>query len=262
MLDGTAAADTVRRAELELLRPYVQPRMRVLELGTGTGTGEQAAIVRAWGADVVGLEVDGRAAQCRAGIPVIEYDGYRIPLRSGCIDVVYSSCVLEHVEQLPALLAETLRVLRPGGRAIHLVPTPVWRFWSLVTHPLFAAREVIGFAARAVRHQPPVQPGVGVVAATIPAGIIPKIKRLHRLVVPSAHGVGGSAVSELVRWRRSEWRRVTAAAGLTVEATQPNRYFDTGNGTLPWLTPRTRRRIMMVLGSPCIAILSRREGGT
>lgn len=257
MLDGTPRADTVRRAELELLRPYVTPGKRVLELGTGTG--EQAAVIQSWGANVVGLEVEGRASQSRGEVPVIEYDGFRIPLRDGCVDVVYSSCVLEHVEQLHALLTETVRVLRPGGTSVHLVPTTVWRFWSLATHPVFAAREVKRFTDRTVRHQPPVQPGVGVVAATIPAGFVPKLKRVHRLVLPSAHGVQGNALSELTRWRRSEWQRATEAAGLFIETTVPNRYFYTGNGTLPRLTPRSRRRVTAVLGSPCTAIVSHKE---
>jgi SAM-dependent methyltransferase len=248
--------DTVRTAELELVRPYVVAGMTVLELGTATG--EQAAVMQAWGANVVGLEVDGRASRTPAGVTVLEYDGCKIPLRDGCVDVVYSSCVLEHVERLHDLLTDTVRVLRPGGRAIHLVPTPTWRFWSLVTHPLFAAREVLRFVARRLRHQPPVQHGVGVVAATIPNGLLPKLRRLPRLLVPSAHGVGASAVSELWTWRRREWWRATSDAGLVVESVRVNGYFYTGNGTAPWLTLRGRRAVSSVLGSPCVAIVSRK----
>lgn len=45
-------------------------------------------------------------------------DGRAVPLASSSVDVVVSSNVLEHVAQPERLLAEAVRVLRPGGVAI------------------------------------------------------------------------------------------------------------------------------------------------
>jgi SAM-dependent methyltransferase len=57
----------------------------------------------------------------------IEYlapsDASRTKLSDGCIDVVFSNSVLEHVEPetIDAIMRESRRILRPGGVAIHSV---------------------------------------------------------------------------------------------------------------------------------------------
>jgi len=50
-------------------------------------------------------------------------DASRLPLADGCLDLVYSTCVLEHVrkDDLAPILGETARVLAPGGLAYHIV---------------------------------------------------------------------------------------------------------------------------------------------
>lgn len=51
------------------------------------------------------------------------FDGQTLPLPTGCVDVVLSKSVLEHVraEQVEPLLADLHRVLAPGGVMIHIV---------------------------------------------------------------------------------------------------------------------------------------------
>lgn len=52
------------------------------------------------------------------------YDGQQLPLEDDSIDVVISQEVLEHVgdAQLESYYSEEVRVLRPGGLAVHSVP--------------------------------------------------------------------------------------------------------------------------------------------
>jgi SAM-dependent methyltransferase len=44
------------------------------------------------------------------------YDGTHLPLQAGTIDLVVSHEVFEHIQDVPAVLADMARVLRPGGR--------------------------------------------------------------------------------------------------------------------------------------------------
>jgi len=46
-----------------------------------------------------------------------------IPLRDGSIDLLVSRSVLEHLPDNAAFVAECNRVLKPGGRAVHVCPT-------------------------------------------------------------------------------------------------------------------------------------------
>ena len=96
---------------------------RVLDLGCGAG--RFVAALRDAGADPVGVEIaEAAATRARAtGVEVrlVEPDG-TLPFGHGEFDLVWCSEVLEHVPDALALLQETRRVLKPGGRALLTVP--------------------------------------------------------------------------------------------------------------------------------------------
>ena len=52
------------------------------------------------------------------GVTAVRGDVCRVPLASGCADVVTAGEILEHVTDLDAALAEACRLLRPGGTLV------------------------------------------------------------------------------------------------------------------------------------------------
>ena len=93
----------------------------VLDLGCGGGFLSEALVTR--GARVTGIDPAARAVEsarvhAEDGGLDIRYDvgvGEALPYPDASFDVVVSVDVLEHVESVPKVLAETARVLRPGG---------------------------------------------------------------------------------------------------------------------------------------------------
>ena len=81
----------------------------------GGGGGWFTAAFRALGAHCYLFEPD--AGELRAGAlaGAVLADGYRLPVRDGGADVVFSSNVLEHVPDPMGLIEEMIRVTRPGG---------------------------------------------------------------------------------------------------------------------------------------------------
>jgi demethylmenaquinone methyltransferase/2-methoxy-6-polyprenyl-1,4-benzoquinol methylase len=99
---------------------------RVLDLCTGTGDLAIAAVRRADGASVIGVDFAGEmirraAVKIRAGgwsrsIRLIRGDAAQIPLNGGCCDAATIGFGIRNVAEPHRALAELSRVLRRGGR--------------------------------------------------------------------------------------------------------------------------------------------------
>jgi arabinofuranan 3-O-arabinosyltransferase len=86
-------------------------------LDVGGGPGYFASEFRRAGATYVGLDpaVGDFAAGGAAVAGMVRGSGTALPVRSGAVDICYSSNVLEHVGDPEAMLDEMVRVTRPGG---------------------------------------------------------------------------------------------------------------------------------------------------
>jgi SAM-dependent methyltransferase len=105
-----------------LVRSYLTPQSRVLDLGCGRG-----GVVELFWRDVklaAGLDPDVPSlAEHRApGMPVLRGVGERLPFNAGSFDLVVCLWVLEHVKEPGLVLREVRRVLRPGGHFVFLTP--------------------------------------------------------------------------------------------------------------------------------------------
>lgn len=114
-----------------LVRRTVAPWPAGRALDVGCGMGGNTAVLRALGWQVVGLDsspVSVEAAAAR-GLPVVRSDARRLPFPDASFDLVLSTDAWEHVVEDGLVAAETARVLRPGGRALVLVPAGM-ELWS------------------------------------------------------------------------------------------------------------------------------------
>jgi ubiquinone/menaquinone biosynthesis C-methylase UbiE len=96
---------------------------RVLEVGCGTGVLTRQLAAHPSVGSVVGVDLAGslleRARELSVDQPQIEYlegDARDLPAAAGDFDVVVFDSTLSHVPDVEKALAETARVLRPGGR--------------------------------------------------------------------------------------------------------------------------------------------------
>jgi ubiquinone/menaquinone biosynthesis C-methylase UbiE len=115
-----------RRARIFVERGALLPGRRAMELGCGTGIFLEK--VARCGARIVGLDLSGdllSKARGRlagaANVALHRGNAEHLPYADSSFDAVYGSSVLHHLD-LERALAETFRVLRPGGRCVFTEP--------------------------------------------------------------------------------------------------------------------------------------------
>jgi SAM-dependent methyltransferase len=236
----------LRRAEIEFLVSHLFKGARILEIGAGTG--QQASDLAARGFDVVAIEkYDSRYASDRL-FPIVDYDGRNIPFDSNSFDIVFSSNVLEHVEDLAQINKEIRRVLRPGGYAVHIMPTHSWRFWTTLSALPTAFQYVWSLRTEIVPRRL-----FSTAEAYRLAGAWVRVAR--HLVAPLAqrrHGERGNIISELWLFRPNWWRKAFRENGFEIVSDEPMGLFYTGHMVFGqnW-SLKKRASVAPWLGSAC-----------
>lgn len=262
---STDFLQAIRLAELVQIRGVLKKvapaGAKILEIGAGTGW--QARELAASGYQVSAIDIP-TSNHGKARIwPIIDFDGRFIPFPDKCFDVVYSSNVLEHVEDIETLNSEIARVLRSEGTAIHYVPTSTWRMWSMVVfYPsLFRdvfrrVRSVLGTASAQVAAP------AGLSAAAASASQRSLLAKIIRRIVPHAHGAVGTCFSELWRFSRQSWSEFFSTSGWTITSYARNGLFLTGDMIFgPWLSVELRQRLSHTFGCTAhLYVLKRRLG--
>jgi SAM-dependent methyltransferase len=213
--------NVVRAAELENILAITSGlKGNVLEIGGGTGS--QAAALHRLGVNVTSIEMATSNYRYARVFPLVEYDGLHIPFEDEAFDTIFSSNVLEHVSRLDVLQAEMMRVLKPGGRAIHVMPSHTWRLWSILTHYIWLVQKSIPSAGgRVVESSSEAVPDLAQINRTAAS-------RVMRAIVPARHGERGNVLTELFYFRPNWLRHHFEEAGWIIEDVLPVPMFYTG----------------------------------
>ncbi|GAB1470297.1 hypothetical protein MASR2M66_11740 [Chloroflexota bacterium] len=125
-----------QKRRLSMIQKFAGERMQGKVLENGCGVGMYVEKMTALGADVIGLEYDfERACDAREhSEKIINAAGEFLPLPSSTFDLILSHEVIEHVQNDRSAIAEMIRVLKVGGRAVIFCPN---RGYPVETHGVF-----------------------------------------------------------------------------------------------------------------------------
>ncbi|MDE3039478.1 MAG: class I SAM-dependent methyltransferase [Nitrospirota bacterium] len=229
----------LREAEIGMVKSWLRPGLRVLEVGGGNGF--QASVLASWGCHVTSIDLPETSAAATY-YSVEPYDGQRFPFPDHAFDVVFSSNVLEHVPHLPVILKEITRVIKSDGVVVHILPSSAWRFWTSLAHYVHLARRV---GRRFFR------PDAG---SSESSSEVASPKRnwgvlLKRVFLDGPHGAYPNEFYELYAFSRFRWLNVFAAHGFLITSCFGNGLFYTGYAIFPRLSMGMRRELSRYLGS-------------
>ena len=242
---ATEFAHAMRAAELEQAISKLPSSGKLLELGAGDGW--QAHTLQQLGFDVTAIDVKAARPGTAQHFPVSLYDGRVLPFPDNSFDVIYSSNVLEHVVDFAQIQSELARVLRADGTAVHCVPSTVWRFWTTLSHPLYAARlawRLKGALSKPTSSNLALADSKKSIQNTSPLTLL-----LMGLVSPR-HGEQGSLLSEHWLFSRRGWNSRFEETGWHIDSVTPAHLFYTGNELFGLrMATRLRRGLASILGS-------------
>jgi SAM-dependent methyltransferase len=107
----------------ELIARLARPGEAIVDIACGTGSILRYLRGHGYG-NLHGLEISPYAVERLRGEGITMYQGKLpdLPMPDGHFDVVIASQILEHIIRRRRFMRETLRILKPGGRALIFVP--------------------------------------------------------------------------------------------------------------------------------------------
>ena len=239
---ATEATHRMRSFELNEIIQFLPKNAVTLEIGAGDGW--QAKQLSEHCANVYAVDVEHSHNSADLHFAVQLYDSQNLPFESHLFDVIYSSNVLEHVVDLEKLQSEMSRVLKPGGIAIHCVPSATWRLWTSLGHFIYIVKLVFKlFYLRFIRAEQ-------LEATSTRIKNTRWLSLLKLIFISPRHGERGSMLSEIILFSRRHWLTLFATSDWALLHYQPSRIFYTGNeifGT--WISVGARSKLSRILGS-------------
>jgi len=238
-LSGCSFLENIRRFEVERVRAFFEPAISVLEIGGADGC--QASVIASWGCSIRSLDIAERPEYEKTYYRVETYNGSHIPFPAAHFDILFSSNVLEHVRDIPSMLEEIHRVLKNDGVCIQILPSPAWRFWTMVTHYpsllMSAIREGRG-EAHPYNHPPEKSSHKRTLG-----------DKLKQAFFPPPHGEYRTSISELYYFSAHRWKQVFRMHGFQILRIQPAGLFYTGHFLYPGLSLTLRHSLASIGGS-------------
>ena len=158
--------DHIRQLDLDVLEETFALAgdlpLRLLEIGGGNGF--VASKLSGLGFNVVSIDPDPRQPSF---YHVQQGDCAKLEFPDDSFDIIFSSNVLEHVEDIKTAFAEMKRVLRPEGIMIHTMPTPLNTVLTILTQPAgyaFGIGFVFGQAYKVIKSKFRVRKGDNVLS--------------------------------------------------------------------------------------------------
>jgi SAM-dependent methyltransferase len=186
-----------RKIIASVLRPYLRPPARIIDVGSGGGAVAQALLEFG---SVTACDIDVRCAASVARRPGMRFaygTAEAIPFADGGFDLATAFDVLEHLDDDVRALREMARVVRPAGLIAVTVPAYGW-LWGRQDEISHHRRRYTGRSLR---------------KAITAAGLIPRrLTAFNTILFP---GIAAVRLTRRLAGRRADGAQTPDPAGLS-----------------------------------------------
>lgn len=244
----------LRKAEYDLVCskfPFASQERSVLEIGSGTGY--QLGLLKASFQRAMGIDIDESNLRNSRTKDVIVYDGKNIPFEANAFTTLYSSNCLEHIPHLDAIDGEFHRVLSDDGYAVHVLPSHIWRFWSIVTFYAYWPVRILNIGKRLLGIRPKVSEAPKEVDQEhAHSALQSRGQKIAGLFFPDRHGERGNRLTEFFYFHPFWWKNFFKKQNWEIVSCVPVGLFYTGESVYGTkINIEQRKRLSRVLGSAC-----------
>ena len=205
--------------------------LKILEIGAGDGHMSSLLINKGW--NIIATDPKPRTPM---KTNVIKMNVFNLSYDSNSFEIIFSSNVLEHIQNLPLALAEMKRVLKKKGIMVHTVPTVPIIIFTFVINPIAYFRNII-LALQ------------GIVALRI-------VNPLN-FIYTKGHGISKTAFHAIFKWRKKKWKKVFKDINIKIIYSYRLNLAYSLHKTFPFKFMKLRHLLGRSLGSADIYVLQK-----
>ena len=174
--------------------------IKVLEVGAGDGS--QTMLLKKYFSHVVSIDI----APTTDTKDIIIANVCDLPFEDKEFDIVFSSNVLEHVDDINKAFSEMKRVLKDDGKMIHSMPSHIWKILQLSLGWVHSFKKII-YKLLSIKLSSRAHPDDFVHLHGKKSKNRYFVNKLLGLIIPTIHGTSGNHISEFLRFRPAYWEK-------------------------------------------------------
>jgi len=206
--------------------------IKVLEVGAGDGS--QTKLLKKYFSHVVSIDI----APATDGKDIIIADVCDLPFEDKEFDLVFSSNVLEHVDDLKNAFSEMKRVLKDEGKMIHSMPSHIWKIFQMSLGWIHSLKKIT-YKLLNIKLSNRANPDDFVHIHGKKSKNRHISNKLMGLIIPSIHGTSSNHISEFLRFRPAYWEKQFRENNL-ISVKKHNLFLHTPYEFLPFKFLRLR----------------------
>ena len=210
----------VRYTELKSIEEFLPlgKNLKILEIGGGDGF--QAKILNDKGFSVVSVDMEPRIPPI---FPVKKINSSKLDFSNESFDIVFTSHVLPHIQNLEEIFSEIKRIIKKDGIILHIVPTTGWSLITNIWHYLFIPKFLLKSIKKRIsnKSQIPLKQNISIQNSTQS-----NLKKLflHPL------GQNYSFVHEIIFFSGKNWKKLFLNNGFKIKEVKQGPYITSGYG--------------------------------